>query len=455
MGYGYFHPDRKLELRNRIDHATTMVNSWYADTPTLEEFRSIGFRTHVGTGPGSSIDPATDSLAYAHASRESSMGTRELNRRQSDESRCKASFAGDWVKPNSNTSPSHPSQPVVCHHQSSSPQHQPSYASVFPLSPLFNSDHGQPLVTLGLAEQQNRPSNVTDWVAAGEAPNPKTKEKKRHKSRQRGRQQDKEQEVTEPFIPPLDALSTGNHSHRQHASEPVGHVGHVRGQQGIHTTGLHSRRPQSQPPVYPRPRPAMYSIYSTPPPSNIQVQQNQSGAPANGPLSTSNPKSHSLPTLYHPSPPYGEHPHHLLYSIPPMNPGVSAKRKAKGTSSSKKAGDRASAQGRSQPKITPLTTVTYYNQHQLDEHTSPQITPPQHGRPHQPPAMLIQPYTRSSITSIPHVPTQMVANIPQFTYPIPPLMSNHQPVIPPDEYLQPERPTGTLHKLMSALKISP
>lgn len=501
MGYAKYHPNQKLEMRKRIDHAITMVNSWYRKTPTLEEFSPTRFRTDGSVGPGSASDPETVTRGlHIYASRESVMGTRELDRDQAvwgggDRSGWEASFAGDWVKPNASPPSSQlPPPPVAVHRQKPPTQHQHSHSTTLPLSPLFRSDGGS-LASLDSMIQQNQSSNIADWVAEGERQR-KKREKKRERTRERRRNLEKEEEeVTVPFIPPLDSIDENDY----HGRREGGGGGHESGhwQKDVQSSGPRHHA-HSQPPVSGQSHPWTYYA----PPQHIPPAQHHTTSKATEPNTRStlqiyaaNPNSS---TIYDCNPPHVWNEQHLNSWMHPLSTKVDVKvrRREKGkkrdkardkarstkwrqayntgadslyninawwgSSDSDSDSDsdednetRTATSGPPQQTIYPLTTVVYYNQqhHQDAQASPPQPSPPQHGQAHGQTAAPTA-HTWPPPMSIPQIPTQMPMSMPRFIPPIPASMPAHRPVIPPDEYMQHDRSPGTLQRLMGALKVS-
>ncbi|KXN83175.1 hypothetical protein AN958_01752 [Leucoagaricus sp. SymC.cos] len=488
MGYSHYPPEKKAQLQGRIRHAIKMVTSWYAQTPSLEEFRrSTGFLT----------DPNRSQSEVA-PSRESVMGTEGLDRNAGewgggDRTGWKASFAGDWVKPHQKSSQSPPHQlvyPPVLH----SRHHSGSNGTSPLLPPLFTPQSSLP-TSLDSLPRPRISNNVADWVAEKE----RNKWRESNTSRQGSRKEEETPIV--PFVPPLpNSLESNHHS--------VDALGLSFGQQPPSRPEYHGRT-YSQPTTASMPRPPRQNIYQTPPlpnpPTHVQRPPIHQTSPIHHSPSTHGPspvllypQGYAVPYAV-PSPPV------VYHYVPPTKVSIEFVRRKKGKARDKAREKARSAKKWSQshsivpdgtykvnlwhesvetesdddddgtpdtpqkqlsPTIYPLTNVVYYDQYQQQQqqqqqqqsspHFSQQRSPPQITQQHQHP-VLVQPaqiWSSPVTVNIPHMPTPPQPIAPTFMSPVPSLMPiNSQPVIPPQEYTNHEKSSGSLRKLMSALKM--
>jgi hypothetical protein len=495
MGYANYPPEKKAELRGRIKHAIIMANAWFAKTPTLEEFSSTGFRTDASRRQSDNVD--SHSQMITHASKDLIMGTEGLDSSKAewgggDRTGWNASFAGDWVKPND--IPMKSAMPLssmfpqqlqsILFQHSAIPDTKPS------LSPLFTPHNPHLTTTESRPSRPKVSSNVADWIAEKQCD--QQKELGGHKEQKR----EMHQEVITPFVPTLPQSFEHSFHHRRSQTEDA--LGLVSGQPGPVRPGL-ERRAYSQPLATPR-----HSPYYTPPlPTTIthhEAPTSYPTPPIHGPPVYSHPQVHvapypatAPPVYYHPSPPTK-----LKVKVERKKKGK-ARDKARGKARSAKkwrqthsmAADgtwlvnlwreeQSDSEGeddedenptpdstpkQSSPAIYPLTTVVYYNQYLEQQQQSAAFaysnttkpSPPQSG----------QRYTQSPIpggqtwtphtTAIYHTSPAHYAQMPphSFSGSAPATNPTHsQPVIPPpEEYTKHDRSTGTLQKLMSALKI--
>ncbi|KAF5349917.1 hypothetical protein D9756_009252 [Leucocoprinus leucothites] len=511
MGYANYPPEKQAETRGRIKHAIKMLNEWFALTPTLDEFLPIGFRTDPLMRQPEVPVPHTT----AYASREMVMGTQDLDSNRAewgggDRTGWKASFAGDWVKPHEK-----PMQPQL--HQfvdpSSAHSHQPNAMTNQPISssPL-NTPPYPPSTNL---EQQPRPkvsSNVAEWYAEKQREKQREFE---GQSKSEPRRQEQEGEVIKPFNPLLD-LVENNHPRRHNSEGNTGFGGRHSMLYGPEVPRRSHSQPAPVPVAQPSfPHQGIYQTNPTPIPSHdhhrLSIYQT---APLHNPPAAPlyiSPQAMPPPPLIYHSPPVN-----INIKVNRRKRGKERDREREKARSAKKwrqthsigadgtylvdlrrtssssdseddddefdnATPRSTPPQTGSPAIYPLTTVVYYNQHEEQQqqqekqrqreqkqhqhqhqHQQSPLPPPQQPSPPHfsqiyasmaapaPPAMWVLPGTMQA----PHVPQPQAIPPTRFVSPIPmatPFYS--QPVIPPQEYTKSERPTGTLQRLMSTLKI--
>lgn len=467
MGYAKYPPERKLQLRIRIDHSIMMVNEWYAKTPTLEEFLPTAFRTDANAGN----HLVRDHDMYDR--RDLAMGTMGLDRNRvewggGDRSGWKASFAGDWIKPNASPSPISPpllNQQVT--HQQLRHAHSMALSTI---SPLLDS-RGHSLISLDSLGQQRMTENVADWVAE--------KERKRQN-------EERDREGGNDFVPTLPPAQdhrgrpeNRNTPRRHTPSQPLIQ---------IYQPTYHTSPPQAVPTQH-------YTMYNS---GDTHTQ-------STSPVYAVYPNTHPPTNIYPSSPQYPWHAHPPpAYYITPMEVKITLKRKEKRKSRDKSRDKARSTKKRQQdyvpgadgsyisrgskmplddetrqdkprgetnttPTIYPLTTVVYYNQQQ-NIHLSSSIQPstPQPS-PTQPPPVnhpnlnhrqsrtsIVSPVWSSTSMNVTGMAPQMQVQMTSM-YSAPAATTSSriysQPVIPPSEYMRQESSISPLHKLVNALRI--